>query len=443
MKRVDHPYTPHKFQSSLHEEMAKHRFGVVVCHRRFGKTYWAINTLIHAAMTTKKHEARFAYIAPYYKQSKQVAWDYFKQFTHMIPGVLYNESELRVDLPNGSRIRLYGGDNPDTLRGIYLDGVVLDEVADMRPNVWGEVIRPTLADRKGWAVFIGTPKGVDLFYEIYNKALASTDWLAKIYRADETELIAAGELEAARQEMTEQQYAQEFLCDFTASTGNTLIPVNIAVDAANKDVHERMVHGAVKVLGVDVARYGDDRSVVFPVEGLKAYEPMVFNDISNIDLGNAIISKARDFEPDYIRIDAGRGEGVIDYLRSQGWECTEVNFGGKPSSAYYANLRAEMWHGMKKWLESGADIPNIPELISELAAPEYAFTSSNKMQLESKEKMRDRGLRSPDYADALALAVGIRLHKRGEGGRKVANKAQGLRTVNNFSPKSRGLRSRR
>jgi hypothetical protein len=424
--------------------MRSKRFGVIVCHRRFGKTYYAINTLVISALASKRPDARFAYIAPFYKQAKQVAWDYFKQFTHIIPGIQYNEAELRVDFPNGARIRLYGGDNPNTLRGIYLDGVVLDEVADMRPNVWGEVIRPTLTDRKGWAIFIGTPKGIDLFYEIYQKALISPDWFTAIYRADETGLIDEAELTKARQEMTEQQYAQEFLCDFTASTGNTLVPVTLAVEASKRVIHDANVRGGVKVLGVDVARYGDDRSIIFPVQGLKAYEPIVFDDISNVDLAQAVIGKIRSFEPDYVRIDAGRGEGVIDFLRSQGYKCTEVNFGGVPQSAYYQNARAEMWHGMKKWLEAGGAIPPIPELISELASPEYQFNSSNKMVLESKEKMRDRGLRSPDYADALALAVGVPLKARhGDASMQVRNKSESLTTASRFQRASRRLQTRR
>jgi len=439
---IDHPYVPHKYQAELHREMARHRFGVVVCHRRFGKTYWAINTLIHAALSTKKKEARFAYIAPYYKQSKQVAWDYFKQFTHMIPGIAYNEAELRIDLPNGARVRLYGGDNPDALRGIYLDGVVLDEVADMRPNVWGEVIRPTLTDRLGWAVFIGTPRGIDLFYEIYQKAVKQPDWFARIYRADETGLIADDELARAREEMTEQQYAQEFLCDFNASTGNTLIPVSLAVEAAARTIQDINVRGAVKVIGVDVARYGDDRSVIFCVQGLKAYPPDMYDDINNVDLANKVIAKIRQFEPDYVRVDAGRGEGVIDYIRSHGYKCTEVNFGGRPASEYYANARAEMWDGMKKWLESGGCIPNIPELISELSAPEYEFSTSNKLVLESKEKLRDRGLRSPDYADALALAVGVPLKSKSGNAHIIRNKSEGLTTTKNKS-KGRVLQSMR
>lgn len=442
--QIDHPYVPHHKQIELHRSMASHRFGVVVCHRRFGKTYWAINTLIHAALSTKKSEARFAYIAPYFKQAKQVAWDYFKQFTYMIPDVKYNESELRIDFPNGARIRLFGGDNPDSLRGIYLDGVVLDEVADMRPNVWGEVIRPTLTDRIGWAVFIGTPKGVDLFYEMYQKALQSHEWFAVIYRADQTGLISDDELEKAKSEMTDQQFDQEFLCDFTVSTGNTLIPVSLAIEASKRELNDAHVRGAVKVLGVDVARYGDDSSVIMPIQGIKAYDPKVFQDISNVELGQEVIKMIKSFEPDYVRIDAGRGEGVIDYIRSLGYQCTEVNFGGSPTSAYYANNRAEMWHGMKKWLESGGVIPAIPELISELASPEYKFSTSNKLTLESKEKMKERGLKSPDYADALALAVGVPLRLRNDSSMQIKNKSTGLTTTARFAGKKKQvLRARR
>ena len=442
--RIRIPYTPHRWQAELHEQQQYYRYLVLVCHRRFGKSFFAINALIHAALAFKRGDGRFAYIAPYYKQSKQVAWDYFKQFCGVIPDIEFNEAELRIDFPNGSRIRLYGGDNPDALRGIYLDGVVLDEVADMRPNVWGEVIRPTLADRQGWAIFIGTPKGIDLFYEIYQKALQSPDWYARVLRADETGIIPDDELASARAEMTEQQYAQEFLCDFTASTGDTLIPITLAVEASQRHILDINVKGAVKVLGVDVARYGDDRSVIFPVQGLKAYDPIVFSEISNVDLARQVIEKIRTFEPDYVRIDAGRGEGVIDYIRSHGHKCTEVNFGGMPASAYYANARAEMWDGMKKWLQAGGCIPNVPELISELAAPLYSFTTANKLVLESKEKMRERGLRSPDYADALALAVGVPLRvSGGDASNKMQNKSAGLYTSRRFENKAKGLLSRR
>ena len=117
--------------------------------------------------TCQRENARVAYLAPLYRQAKSVAWDYVKHFTRPIPGVKYNEQELRADFPNGARIQLYGCDSPDSLRGIYLDSVVLDEYAQMSPRVWTEVIRPALSDRRGKAIFIGTPMGHNQFYDRY------------------------------------------------------------------------------------------------------------------------------------------------------------------------------------------------------------------------------------------------------------------------------------
>lgn len=173
--------------------------------------------LVDAALRCDKPSPRFAYLAPYYAQAKDVAWTYLKQFTGLIPGAEPNESELRVDLPNGARIRLYGADNYDRMRGVYLDGVILDEYADMDPRVWPEVIRPALSDRKGWATFIGTPKGRNDFWKVWEQAKASEDWFHLMLRASETGLVAEGELADARAMMTPEQYAQEFECSFDAA----------------------------------------------------------------------------------------------------------------------------------------------------------------------------------------------------------------------------------
>jgi len=169
--------------------------------------------LLTCALATKKQEGRYAYIAPYYSQAKAVAWDYLKRFSQPVAKRML-ESELAVDLHNGSRIRLFGADNPDALRGIYLDGVVLDEYGDQRPTVWGEIIRPLLADRKGWATFIGTPKGKNHFYDIREQARTSDDWLYMELKASETGALAGDELEDARKTMTAAQYQQEFECAF-------------------------------------------------------------------------------------------------------------------------------------------------------------------------------------------------------------------------------------
>ena len=200
---------------SFHER--RDRWSCIVAHRRAGKTVACVADLVLGALQTSKPNARYAYIAPLYVQAKDVAWAYVRQFAGSVPGVSFNEAELRADLPNGSRIRLYGADNYDRLRGLYLDGVVLDEYADMPPAAWGEVIRPALADRQGWAVFIGTPKGRNAFFDVYERAKIEPDWFALMLRASETNLLPESELAAARAEMTPEQYAQEFECSFEAA----------------------------------------------------------------------------------------------------------------------------------------------------------------------------------------------------------------------------------
>ena len=209
------PYKPRDLQLEIHNNLK--RFNVLVCHRRFGKTVLCINEQIKRAAMCRKDRPRFAYIAPLFRQAKQVAWDYLKHYSQPLPGTVANEAELRVDLPNGARVQLFGADNPDALRGIYLDGVVLDEYGQMRPQLWTEVIRPALTDREGYAIFIGTPKGRNAFHDLYQSALANPAWFAALYRASETRVLPGYELEAARQDMSEDEYAQEFECSFEAA----------------------------------------------------------------------------------------------------------------------------------------------------------------------------------------------------------------------------------
>lgn len=189
----------------------------MVAHRRAGKTVACVAELVAWALFAKRDDERYAYVAPQFNQAKDIAWAYVKRLTADIPGVEYNESELRADLPNGARIRLYGADNPDRLRGLYLDGVILDEYADMKPRVWGEIIRPLLADRKGWAAFIGTPKGHNEFYDIWRYAQEARDWFHLKLTASSSGLLDVEELEDAKRGMTEDQYEQEFECSFEAA----------------------------------------------------------------------------------------------------------------------------------------------------------------------------------------------------------------------------------
>lgn len=413
--------------------MSRHRFGVVVCHRRMGKTVFGVATLIHAALKFQGSDGQFGYIAPYYKQAKKVSWDYFKKLAYNIPGVHFYESDLRVAFPNGSEIHLFGGDNPDALRGMYLDGCVIDEVADARPNLWGEVIRPALSDRIGWAVFIGTFKGVDKLYEMYQMAQETKGWFTRVFPATETGVIPDEELESARAEMTKAQYAREFLCDPMAGADDVLIPMTIAMESAQRVISDVAVKGAVRVLGVDVARYGNDKTVIFPVAGLKAYPPLVYEGLSNIEVANKVIWQIKSFEPDYVRVDAGRGEGVIDTIRAHGFKVQEVNFGGKAINPLYANCRSEMLHGVRDWVERGGALPNITTLLNEMSTPYVGSNDQGKLIVESKKQMKQRGFDSTDYLDALALAVGIKLRApQGQMTNTIRNASKGLSTSNRF-----------
>ena len=218
--QVKIPYKPRDLQGEMHESVK--RWNVLVMHRRFGKTVWAVNHLIKHCLTCELPRPRVAFVAPTFTQAKRIAWDYVKYYAGVIPGVSFNETELRVDFPNGGRVMLLSAENPDSLRGIYLDLCVFDEFGMQNPRVWNEVVRPALSDRQGGAVFLGTPAGHNHFYDVLEQAKSETEngsdqWFYKVVKASESNLVKEEELDAAKSMMTPEQYEQEFECSFTAA----------------------------------------------------------------------------------------------------------------------------------------------------------------------------------------------------------------------------------
>lgn len=218
--QVKIPYKPRDLQAEMHQNVK--RWNVLVMHRRFGKTVWAVNHLIKHCLTCELPRPRVAFVAPTFAQAKRIAWDYVKYYAGVIPGVTFNETELRVDFPNGGRLMLLSAENPDSLRGIYLDLCVFDEFGMQNPRVWGEVVRPALSDRQGGAVFLGTPAGHNHFFDLLEQAKAeeqegSDQWYHKVVKASQSQLVPEEELDAARAMMTEEQYEQEYECSFTAA----------------------------------------------------------------------------------------------------------------------------------------------------------------------------------------------------------------------------------
>ncbi len=417
------PYKPRKHwqgSTGLHNRLNNHRFSVIVAHRRFGKTIGVINHLIKQAVLFEGNDGRFAYIAPFKNQAKNIAWDYLKKFTGVIPNIVYSESELMANLPNGSRIRLFGADNAESLRGLYFDGLVIDEIADIKPEVWGEILRPTLSDRKGWCVFIGTPRGQNIFFELYQKALSTDDWFAATFRADKSGILDKKELESLKEQLTENQYRQEMLCDFTAATDDSLIGLDIVIEAQSRNYKQDDIRHAPIIFGLDVARFGGDDSVLTVRQGLVCLKQSRYKDKDNMTLASLVASEIEKYKPDAVFIDAGRGEGVIDRLRQLGFIVMEVNFGAKPINTRYANKRAEMWALMAQWLKSG-QIMQDQKLAQELTLPTYSFDAANRLLLESKQKMKERCSFSPDGADSLALTFAMPVVKNLDIGKAHCN----------------------
>ena len=427
MAEIVIPYTPRPlWRDTIHPALTRHRFAVLVCHRRFGKTVGTVNEMLKKAILNERKAPVYAYVAPYRNQAKRVAWEYLKYYTNPIPNRTVNESELYVELPTrhsgspGARLYIIGADHPDALRGIYLDGVILDEYADIKPELWGGVIRPALADREGWAVFIGTPKGQNQFYEMYQHAEKSAGWYSCIYRADETDVIPTDELADMKAQMTDMEIRQELLCDFTASASDVVIPIDLVSAAAERELTERDVEGQPVILGVDVARFGDDRTVLCVRQGLWTRDVRTFTGLSTMEVANRVIDCINQYRTQAVFIDAGAmGAGVIDRLRQLQYQVSEVNFGEAAlSTDRYANIRAEMYFKCRDWLTSGGALPKNAELKTELSTVEYKFNPSGRIVLEPKEKLKERTGKSPDLADALVLTFARPVYMQGSVGRQ-------------------------
>jgi len=200
--------------------LSKKRFACLVCHRRLGKTTACVNHLQHKALRNPhKNGSLYAYVAPQLKQAKSVAWDMLKQTSAPLlkVGATVRESDLSVRYHNNSVVQLYGADNPDALRGIRLDGIVLDEYADMDPGII-KVVMPALADRGGFMVYIGTPRGHNAFHAVYQEALSKPDdWFAMLMRASQSGVLEDDELAIQRDRLLPEEYAQEYECSFEAA----------------------------------------------------------------------------------------------------------------------------------------------------------------------------------------------------------------------------------
>ena len=222
--RVNLPYKPREHFVPFHNRRS--RFANLVCHRRSGKTVAAVNDLIIGALECTLSRPQLAYIAPSYQMAKRIAWEYLKIYSAPLIEQTH-ESELRVTLKNEAKIYLLGAEKADSLRGIYLDGCILDEYAQMRPTTVNQVILPALSDRSGWIVYMGTPKGKNHLYDIWKKASNDPSWFSMMLKASQSGIIPKMELDLIRSQMDASEYDQEFECNWEAALRGAIYGMEI------------------------------------------------------------------------------------------------------------------------------------------------------------------------------------------------------------------------
>ena len=387
-----------------------------VVHRRGGKDKTAINL---ASKRMFERVGTYYHCLPTYNQGRKVIWDGrdkdgFK-FTDHFPAPLRkstNNTEMKIEMLNGSIWQIIGADNFDSVVGANPVGIVFSEwaVSDKYPDAWN-YFRPMLAENRGWAVFIYTPRGRNHGFELYQMSLKNPDWFCQLLTADDTGAVSRADIEAERQAgMSEDMIQQEFYCSFIASVENIVVPFDLIQSAVGRDAR---YPGSPKVAGLDVARFGNDRTALVIRQGGEIIHVETWNMADSIMTAGRVMDRYRSRLFDAIAVDAiGIGAGVADLLKANGIPTVAVNVSESPSlnDSRFSRLRDELWWKLRLWFEERACgisrgiMPRVvQQLIADIQDIRYDYTPAGKIKIESKDDMKERLGFSPDIGDALCL----------------------------------------
>lgn len=415
---------PNRWKPRAHQLQLYNNFGYgkqyqrasVIWHRRAGKDSTALNL---TAREMFKRVGTYWHLFPEQAQARKAIWNgvdgqgrrIINQFLPESIRKRTSSQEMLVELGQGSMWQMAGSDNYDSLVGSNPVGVVFTEWALANPLAW-DYIRPILLENGGWAMFITTPRGRNHAYNTHQMAIHNDNWLADLATYRDTGILTEAQIQEERDAgMSESKIQSEYLCSFEAETDEQFIPTDY-VTRAKGGMVETHIHDPM-VLGVDVARFGDDMSVIYPRRGRDARSmPIeVYSKLDTMQLAGKVAESIQKYQPDGVFIDEGGvGAGVVDRLRQLGFDVMGINFGSSSdqsigdSQLLAKNKRSEIWGSMREWLKTGGLIPEKDQKLEfELLAPMYSYDANNAIELEKKADMKKRGISSPDIADALAL----------------------------------------
>lgn len=316
--------------------------------------------------------------------------------------------------------QLWSEENPDAFAGAHNENgmmVVFDEASGIPEKIWdvteGFFTEPVLY--RFWFVFSNPRRPTGAFYNCFHKDKYRDHWKKRTLDSRTVEGTDHAKLQQIVDKHGEDSDVSkvEVKGQFPSQGEKQFISRELVDGAVERDLD--LDRDAPLIMGVDPARFGDDKSVVRFRQGRNArvIAPVKFQGLDNMQLANNVATLIHRFNPDAVAIDAGNGTGVIDRLREMGFKVTEVWFGARSSSKEWANKRTELWALMRDWLGGGC-IDNDDDLRNDLVGPEYHFAAKgDSMMLEPKEKMKARGIASPDDGDALAVTFAVNPARRG------------------------------
>lgn len=393
-----------------------------VCHRRAGKDKTVINWV---AREMWEHVGNYYYCFPEYNQARKVIWegrgkDGFKYTDHFPKPLLAkqpNNTEMKIEYKNGSLFQLIGADNYNAVMGTNPRVIVFSEyaVSDKFPEAWN-YLRPILTENGGIAIFIYTPRGRNHGFSLYQMALNNPEWFCQLLTIDDTGAVSRADVDEERKAgMSEDLISQEFYCSFVSSNENIVIPFDLIQSALHRDVS---YGSSPKVAGLDVARFGNDRSALVVRRGGEIIHLETWGQQDIVQTAGRAIDRYRAGLFDAIAVDAiGVGAGVADILKNNGIPTAMVQVSEKArNTERFHSQRDELWWNLREWFEEGACCiskglteDKKQELLKDIQDIHYSYSPTNKIKIESKDDMKKRLNLSPDLGDALCLTFAPKL----------------------------------